>query len=151
MNLHPIPGIQSSPVRFPAVSSMTQSPQEGKCALKLWVGKLTPTPDTNSKPESAHMAKFHHNFFFLKSSSKNKKTGENVNPWLSDPLFAKPTKKMLNSKFLHVFYGSCSKVSSTNLLPVSKDRKWFYLEREEESILILERGFQWLTVPRILP
>jgi hypothetical protein len=90
-------------------------------------------------------------FIFLKSPSNNKKTGENVNPWLSDPLFAKPTKKTLNSKFLHVFYGSCSKVGSTNLLPVSKDWKWFYLKREEESILILEREFQWLTVPRNLP
>lgn len=88
--------------------------------------------------------------FFLKSPSNKKNRRKNVNPGLSDPLFAKPTKKTLNSKFLHVFYGSCSKVGSTNLLPVSKDQKWFHLEREE-SILILERGFQWLTVPRILP
>jgi hypothetical protein len=44
------------------------------------VGKLTPAPDTNSKPKSAHMAKFRHNFIFLKSPSNNKKTAENVNP-----------------------------------------------------------------------
>jgi hypothetical protein len=81
------------------------------------------------------MEKFHHKFFFLKSPSNNKKTGENVNPWLSDPLFAKPTKKRWTQNSFMFFMGHVAR-SATLICCQSQRTKSDSILREKKKVFL---------------